>query len=126
MHAFSYFFREYFAVEVETSVIAARVVDLASIAKIYGLHAQLVAQYPGVLTPFVDLGVGLAHLSSEATVLGNDTDFPIHVGVGLRWYVADGFALRADGRLLRGPSTTGTLGATYGEFMVGVSFVTGV
>lgn len=120
----SYFFREYFAVEADASVIVARVVDELSVAKIYGLRAQVVAQYPGVVTPFVDVGVGLAHLSSASYVLGNDTDFPIHAGVGVRWYVADGLALRVDGRLLRGPSTTASLGATYGEFSVGVSFVT--
>jgi hypothetical protein len=118
----TYFLTDHVGLEAEASVIAARVVDVPSIASIYNLRVQLVAQLPGVVSPFVDLGIGLAHLSSDTDVLGNDTDFPIHAGVGVRWYVADGLALRIDARLWRGPSSKDpyTLDASYCDFTVGL------
>ena len=121
----SYFLHDYIGVEAEASVIVASVAGDRGRALIHGLGAQVVAQYPGVLTPFVDLGIDLEHLSSAPDVLGNDTDFPIHLGVGLRWYITNHLALRVDGRLLRGPSSKDpyTLDASYGEVSAGISFV---
>ena len=63
-----------------------------------------------------------AHVSSN--VLGSDTDFPLHIGVGAL-LPEPGAALRFDARFLRGPSSNSpyTLNASYGELGVGVSWV---
>src|ERR1043165_3762114 len=59
-------------------------------------------------------------------VLGSDTDFPIHIGGGVRFWLSRAIALRLDARFLRGPSYphdgSYTLNASYGEFSLGVSF----
>ena len=121
---FAYFFGKYIGVEGEASLDIAGVQGRSSSAMLYGLGAQGIVQYPGVLTPFVDFGIELLHISSDDTVLGSDTDFPIHLGVGARWFITENLALRVDGRLLRGPSSKDpyTLDATYGEFNVGISW----
>ena len=124
---FAYFLNGYVGVEAEGMVILTSTKGTGDGAQIYGLGAQVIAQYPGRVTPFVDFGVDLLHISSDPMVLGSDTDFPLHVGGGLRVFVTPSVAIRAEGRLLRGPSEQDpyTLNASYGEFNVGVSFVPG-
>jgi Outer membrane protein beta-barrel domain/PEGA domain len=121
---FLYLFAPWIGVEGEGSMILASTKTTGASARIYGLGAQLIAQYPGRVTPFVDLGIDLMHLSSDMSVLGSDTDFPIHLGGGARVYVTRSIALRADARFIRGPSLQApyTLNASYGEFSLGVSF----
>ncbi len=48
-------------------------------ASIYRLGAQIVAQYPGWITPFVDLGISVVR-QLERERPGSDTDYPIHLG----------------------------------------------
>ena len=129
---YAYLFTDYIGAEAEASMIVAntRGMDAAGVgpdqsAKIYNVHAQAIFQLPidRWVTPFVAAGVGAMHTSSDW--LGSDTDFPIHVGAGARFYLTDQIALRADFRYLRGPSEQApyTLNAGYAEFGVGVSFV---
>jgi len=122
---FALFPARLFGLEAEGSYIMASTKMTGDSAAIFGLRAQAILQLPGRITPFVAAGIGLDHVSSD--VLGSDTDFPIHAGVGLRFYATKTLALRVDGRLLRGPSSKAdpTLDATYGEFSFGVSFVPG-
>jgi len=124
---FAYFFSDYVGVEGEGELILTSTKGAGDSAQIYGLGAQIVAQYPGMVTPFVDLGVDLLHISSDMTVLGSDTDYPLHIGGGVRVFVTPSVALRADARFIRGPSEQDpyTLNASYGEFSLGVSFVPG-
>jgi outer membrane protein OmpA-like peptidoglycan-associated protein len=124
---FAYFLNDYVGLEGEGMVILTSTKGTGDGAQIYGLGAQVIAQYPGRVTPFVDFGVDLLHISSDPMVLGSDTDYPLHVGGGLRVFVTPSVAIRAEGRLLRGPSEQDpyTLNASYGEFNVGVSFVPG-
>jgi outer membrane protein OmpA-like peptidoglycan-associated protein len=124
---FAYFFSDYIGVEGEGELILTSTQGAGDSAQIYGLGAQVIAQYPGRVTPFVDLGVDLLHISSDMTVLGSDTDYPLHIGGGVRVFVTPSVALRADARLIRGPSEQDpyTLNASYGEFSLGVSFVPG-
>src|SRR3569623_775553 len=94
-------------------------------ASIYILRAQLILQLPLAdlnLYPFAAVGIGMMHTSSD--FLRSDTDYPLHVGAGVRWVVSDSIAVRADARFLRGPSEQHpyTLNASYDEFMVGVSW----
>jgi len=130
---FAYFFHPYIGAELEGSMIMATTqgMDVAGTgpnqsAKIYNLRVQAIFQYPlvdGKLYPFIAIGDGLMHTSSD--YLGSDTDWPIHAGAGVRFYATSSIAVRADVRFLRGPSLQDpyTLNASYGEFMVGVSWV---
>ncbi len=124
---FAYFFTDYIGVEGEGELILTSTKGSGDSAQIYGLGAQVVAQYPGRVTPFIAAGIDLMHISSDMSVLGSDTDFPIHIGGGVRVFVTPSVALRADARLIRGPSEQDpyTLNASYGEFSLGVSFVPG-
>ncbi|MEO8553140.1 MAG: outer membrane beta-barrel protein, partial [Kofleriaceae bacterium] len=92
-------------------------------AKLWNARAQAVFQLPtgGPLVPFAAVGVGLMHTSSD--FLGSDTDFPIHAGGGVKFWISDTFAVRVDARYLRGPSEQAprTLNAGYGEFSHGIS-----
>jgi outer membrane protein OmpA-like peptidoglycan-associated protein len=123
---FAVFLHPNFGVEGEASVTMASTKMNGDGAQIYGLGAQAILQKPGRVTPFVGLGIGLRHVSSDDSVLGSDSDFPIHAGVGARFWLSPAIALRADLRFLRGPSYAHdgsyTLNASYGEFSLGVSF----
>ena len=130
---YAYFFHPYIGAEAELSMIMASTqgMDLAGTgssqsAKIYNFRVQAIFQYPLPdlkLYPFVAVGIGPMHTSSD--YLGSDTDWPLHVGAGARFYVTPSIAVRADLRFLRGPSLQDpyTLNASYGEFMVGVSWI---
>ena len=87
------------------------------------MRVQALIQYPGQLAPFAALGAGILHTSSNT--LGSDTDWPVHVGVGARYFITPSLAVRFDARLIRGPSSQPpyTLAASYGEFALGVSWV---
>jgi outer membrane protein OmpA-like peptidoglycan-associated protein/opacity protein-like surface antigen len=124
---FAYFLNRYVGLEGELEMILTSTKGTGDGAQIYGLGAQVIAQYPGRVTPFAELGVDMFHLSSDDMVLGSDTDFPLHIGGGARFFVTPSVAIRAEARLLRGPSEQDpyTLNASYGEFNVGVSFVPG-
>jgi outer membrane protein OmpA-like peptidoglycan-associated protein/opacity protein-like surface antigen len=124
---FAYFLNDYIGLEGEGELILTSTKGTGDSAQIYGLGAQVMAQYPGRITPYVGFGVDLLHISSDPMVLGDDTDFPIHIGGGARFFVTPSVAIRAEARLLRGPSQQDpyTLNASYGEFNIGVSFVPG-
>jgi hypothetical protein len=91
-------------IEAEASVIMASTKMTGDGAQIYGLGAQAILQKPGRITPFVGLGIGLRATSSDDSVLGSDTDFPIHIGLGARFWLSKAVAIRFDARFLRGPS----------------------
>lgn len=115
-----------FGVEGEASVIMASTKMGGDSAQIYGLGAQAILQKPGRVTPYIGLGISLRHVSSDDSVLGSDTDFPIHASLGARFWLSKAVALRFDARFLRGPSYphdgSYALNASYGEFSLGVSF----
>jgi hypothetical protein len=111
-------------VEGEGSIAIAGVDGYDDTAKLYGLRLQALVQYPlGELAPFAAIGAGILHTSSNT--LGSDTDWPVHIGVGARYFITPSLAIRFDARLIRGPSSQPpyTLGASYGEFALGVSWV---
>ncbi|MBV8761971.1 MAG: outer membrane beta-barrel protein [Deltaproteobacteria bacterium] len=132
---FAYFFLPNFGVEAEGSMVIATTqgMDAAGTgtdqsAKIYSGHVQAIYQYPLPdlkLVPFAAIGAGVWQTSSD--YLGSDTDWPLHIGVGARFFVADQVAVRADFRYLRGPSIDDpyTLNDGYGELMIGVQWVPG-
>jgi outer membrane protein OmpA-like peptidoglycan-associated protein len=108
-------------VEAEASFVSAAFGEDSRLA-IFGLGAQAIFQLPGKLTPFAALGWGVRAISSNS--MGDDTDFPIHVGAGIRYFFTSQLALRVDGRYLRGPSQPDpyTLNAGYGELTLGLSY----
>jgi outer membrane protein OmpA-like peptidoglycan-associated protein/opacity protein-like surface antigen len=120
------------AIEAEGSLITAMTKGMDvegtgadAAAKLWNARAQLVFKLPlgNGLEPFAAAGIGMMHTSSD--LLGSDTDWPIHVGGGLRFWITDAIAVRVDGRYMRGPSEQApyTLNAGYGEFSVGISFI---
>jgi outer membrane protein OmpA-like peptidoglycan-associated protein len=115
---------QYLGLEVEGSVIAANTKISGKNATIFGLLGQIVVQRPGRFTPFLALGASSRY--SVSNRLGDDTDRPLHAGVGFRLFFNRIVALRVDGRFLRGPSSKDpyTLDASYGEIMIGLSFTT--
>ena len=128
---YAYFFSKYLGAEGELSIITASTVGMNASgigpdqsAKIYNLRLEAILQYPMPqhVTPFVTAGFGPMHTSSD--YLGSDTDNPLHVGAGVRYFITDAIAARADFRYLRGPSEQApyTLNAGYAEFSFGVSF----
>jgi outer membrane protein OmpA-like peptidoglycan-associated protein len=125
---FAYFPHPMIGGEVEGAVTYTGVKGRAETAKIWGLRAHAVAQLPGRITPFAVLGLGVAYITSDDDVLGNDADVPLHIGAGAKFYATRRVVLRADLRLIRGPSSKDpfTLDASYGEFMFGVSVALGV
>jgi outer membrane protein OmpA-like peptidoglycan-associated protein len=119
---FAVFPSRYFGLEIEGSIIHAETKETSHNVTIFGLAGQFMLQRPGRFTPFIAAGA-----SSRMTVSnlhGDDTDRPLHVGVGFRIFASDAVAIRVDGRFLRGPSSKDsvTLDASYGELMIGLSF----
>jgi outer membrane protein OmpA-like peptidoglycan-associated protein len=123
---FAVFPHEYVGVEAEPSVILASTRMNGDGAQIYGLGVQALLQKPGRITPYIGAGFDIKHVSSEPNVLGSDTDVPLHLAGGARFWLSKAVAIRADIRWLRGPSYphdgSYTLNASYGEFSIGVSF----
>ena len=111
-------------IEFEGGLVMASTKDSGEGAQLYTGRVQLMLQKPGRFTPFVAAGIAAYYLSSDDSVLGSDSDFPIHVGGGFRFFATNSIALRVDGRFIRGPSSKDpyTLDASYGEFTLGLSF----
>jgi outer membrane protein OmpA-like peptidoglycan-associated protein len=121
---FAVFPSRFVGVELEGSLIMASTKISGEGVQIYNGRAQLMLQLPGRITPFAAIGAGINYTSSDDTVLGSDTDFPVHIGGGFRLFATKAIALRVDGRFIRGPSQQDpyTLNASYGEFTLGLSF----
>lgn len=130
----AHFLTGWLGIELEAAWVRATTKQTGDGASIYNVRAQLVAQHkcpcttlqlPEQVVPFASLGLGVWRVSSPDDVLGSDTDMLLQVGGGVRLFVTPAIAIRAEGRFLRGPSQQAPyhLNASYGEFMVGVSFV---
>jgi len=121
---FAYFPDAHIGIEGEGSLVLSNTKMSQQSVRLFGLHAQIVLQYPAVVTPFVTAGFGMIATNSSQDAEGNDADFPLHVGVGARYFFTNSVAVRADARFLRGPSSKSpyTLDASYGEFMIGLTF----
>jgi outer membrane protein OmpA-like peptidoglycan-associated protein len=124
---FAYFPLPYLGVEAELSWIMTQTKMSQQSASIYGGRIQVMYQFANLhprFVPFVALGDGFSTVRSPRTVLGNDTDWPIHVGVGARVLVHRSITVRIDGRFLRAPSQQAPyhLNASLGEFTLGVSY----
>lgn len=126
---FAVFPHRYIGIEIEPSVTLATTKMSGDSAQIYGLGLGAIVQRPGRITPYLGLGFDIKHVSSDDTVLGSDTDVPLHAAIGARFWLSKAVALRADLRWLRGPShghpandPSYTLNASYGELSIGISF----
>jgi outer membrane protein OmpA-like peptidoglycan-associated protein len=124
---FAYFIKPWLGVEAELNMImtATKYTDRA--ARIYGGRLQVMFQLPDLskwVVPYAAIGDGFDRVVSPDTVLGSDTDWPVHVGVGARILVHRSITIRVDGRFLRAPSQQAPyhLNASLGEFMFGVSY----
>jgi len=122
----AYFLSQLVGVEAEVAWVRATTKQTGDGASILSARAQAIFQHRiDRFAPFGSAGLGVWHVSSEDDVLGSDTDMLLHVGGGVRFFVTPSIALRAEARFLRGPSQQAPyhLNASYGELMIGVSFV---
>ncbi len=131
---FAYFLSSFLGVELEGNWVRATTKETLDGASIYSARAHALFQHkcpcttlslPEQIVPFATLGLGVWRVSSSDDILGSDTDMLLQVGGGIRFFATKSIALRIEGRFMRGPSQQAPyhLNASYGEFMVGVSFV---
>ena len=125
----AYFFLPWLGAEADLNMVMAETKERADhptrrAAHIYSGRLQLMFQLPNAspVVPYVSIGDGFGHLSSE--YLGSDTDYPPFIGAGLRFLAGDSLTLRIDGRWMRAPTPHDpyTLNCNLGELMIGVSF----
>ena len=93
---------QYLGVELEGELIPTGTVNGDS-ATMHGWRTQVLGQLPGRLTPFVSLGLGSMGLISGDGVLGDDSDFTWHAGLGGKLYLTPRWSVRLDGRWLIAP-----------------------
>jgi outer membrane protein OmpA-like peptidoglycan-associated protein len=124
---FAYFFLPWLGGEADLNVVmaATKAQPMKEAATIYSGRLQVMFQAPNLspyVVPYVSIGDGFAHLSSE--YLGSDTDYPPFLGAGARIFVHRSLTLRVDGRWMRAPTPQApyTLNCNLGELMVGLSF----
>ena len=88
----------YFGLEVEAALLPTKAGD--ETALIYGVRGHLLGQYPvwRGLTPFVLAGGGFLGVSSSEDGVGNDIDWSVHWGVGMKYYFSRWVAARLDFR----------------------------
>ena len=122
----AYFLTPLVGIEAEVAWVRVTTKQTGDGASLLSARAQAIVQHRfDRIVPFGTLGLGVWHVSSDDDVLGSDTDMLLHVGGGVRFFATPSIAIRAEARFLRGPSQQAPyhLNASYGEFMVGVSFV---
>jgi hypothetical protein len=90
-------------------------------ALLWGARAQVVAQFPARVTPFLLAGFGAMGVSSDRTDLDSDVDKVGHIGIGTKLAVNRWLALRADGRMLRAPAAGTDEGTNHFAFLLGAS-----
>jgi outer membrane protein OmpA-like peptidoglycan-associated protein len=122
---FAYFFLPWFGGEADLNMVFAetKAQPTKESATIYSGRLQLIFQKPSrYVVPYVSIGDGFGHLSSE--FLGTDTDYPPFLGAGVRFLVHRSITLRVDGRWMRAPTPQEpyTLNCNLGELMFGISF----
>ncbi len=131
---FAYFLDRWIGLELEGNWVRATTKVTQDGASIYSARAHALFQHkcpcttfalPEQVVPFATLGLGVWRVSSSDEVLGSDTDMLLQVGGGVRFFATKSIAIRAEARFMRGPSQQAPyhLNASYGEFMIGVSFV---
>lgn len=94
---------QYLGLELEGEMIPTGTATTDDSATILGWRAQVVGELPARLTPFVSLGIGSMGIISGDAVLGDDTDFTWHTGLGAKLYLTPRWSIRLDGRWLIAP-----------------------
>lgn len=120
----SYLPISYAGVEVEGMLLPAAPVAGRDAALVYAARAQLLLQYPWLVTPFLLGGGGVLGVSSDdERSLGNDIDAAGHWGGGLKVEITPWVHLRVDARhiLSRGLGAQKT--AHYADVLGTVAFV---
>jgi outer membrane protein OmpA-like peptidoglycan-associated protein len=120
------FFNDFLGLEADGSTTLETTQVGGASVKIFHFGGTVLGQLPLAerkVIPFVGLGGGV--WDSHSSALGNAVHAPLHGELGVRVFVTDTLALRADARLYRGPSYKDpyTLAASYGELAIGVSWI---
>ncbi len=109
-------------VEGELAVLpsSSREADVDVVAFGWRAHA-LVHFMDGSFRPFALLGGGgLSSSSEDERIIGSDTDFVFHAGLGAKYDIQDNWGVRLDARLLLPPSSDSDSVTTDAEFLLGV------
>ncbi|MBK8010624.1 MAG: OmpA family protein [Deltaproteobacteria bacterium] len=100
-------------------------------AMIWGVRGHAILQLPlGDIVPMLEAGGGVLGVSSKlGEVVGSDQDPELHWGLGLKYFFADGLALRIDGRHVLAPAHDTVEGedtvTSHFEALLGVSLAFG-
>ncbi len=119
---FGYYPVRAFGIEVEGGLMPTRLREGSDVLMFEG-RASLVGQLPGRVTPYMLLGAGVTGLTSDPSVLGDDTDASFHWGGGVKFFATKNIAIRAGLRdVVLARSDDG--GASHSpQFLLGISGV---
>jgi outer membrane protein OmpA-like peptidoglycan-associated protein len=118
-----YFPIPYFGMEFEGGIMPTAAAAKRR-ATLYAVRGHLIGQYPARFSPFVLAGVGALGVFSGDDVVGFNTDFAGHFGLGLKFYATHYLAIRLDGRYnLTIRRNNGLVG--HFEALAGASFLLG-
>ena len=90
---FGYYPLRTFGVEVEGGLMPTALREGSDVLLFEG-RASLIGQLPGRVTPYVLVGGGVTGLTSDADVLGDDTDASFHWGGGVKFFATKNLAIR--------------------------------
>jgi outer membrane protein OmpA-like peptidoglycan-associated protein len=93
----------YAGVELEGEMIPIGTDTTNDTATILGWRAQVIGEVPARVTPFALIGGGTMGIISGDSVLGDETDFVWHMGLGAKFYINQRMSVRLDGRWLVAP-----------------------
>ena len=116
----------FFGLELEGAVMPTATEDDKS-AIIYGVRGHAVAQLARwSIAPFLLAGVGGHGVASDRDAVGNDIDFDLHFGGGLKFFLSRNFMLRLDLRDIVTTKKGVKAGLTHsGEILLGIAWTPG-
>lgn len=90
---FGYYPVRQFGIEIEGGLAPTRLREGSDVLLFEG-RASLIAQMPSRVTPYMLLGAGVTGLTSDPSVLGDDTDASFHWGGGVKFFATKNLAIR--------------------------------
>src|SRR5690606_16345981 len=117
----------FFGIEAEGAVMPTSTRADDKSALLYGVRGHAVAQLARwSIAPFLLAGVGAHGVSSDRDAVGNDVDFDIHFGGGLKFFLTRSFMLRLDLRDIVTTKKGVKSGLTHsGEILLGLAWTPG-
>ncbi len=88
----------FLGLEIEGALSPSGIRDGDGSAILYRAGGHIVLQYPARFSVFALGGLGAYGIMSDADVQGDDLDLAAHWGLGLKFWITEGFGFRVDGR----------------------------